>query len=251
MAEVGLGLVMLTQLEVGIGEEAVGVGLRGRVGQPPGGSHRDAPGGHLVVPVAPPVEVVVEGPGQLPGVGVEPGGGGLVDGGQQHGMFRGEPGQGPLMVGGIFRDGSGPARCEGDRVPMRVQQPGGGVGGVQVVVEHPVHRRVPLPVVVVGVCLLGGVGAQQVVAGVPARDVFSEQVRPGQLGQEHACLSRCDGGEAGHGGCGEVRAGVQAQQAEQPGGVGAQGPVGPREHGPDVRGQVTAVQGVQTSGALA
>src|SRR5256885_1228108 len=52
LTEVPLCLVVVTQLEVGIGEEAVGVGLCGRVGQAPGGSHGDAPGGHLVVPVS-------------------------------------------------------------------------------------------------------------------------------------------------------------------------------------------------------
>ena len=71
----------------------MGAGLRGRVGQPAGGGQRGVLGGGPVVPVPAPVEEVGEGPGQLPGVGVEPGAGGVVDGGQQHRVLGGEPGQ--------------------------------------------------------------------------------------------------------------------------------------------------------------
>src|SRR5262249_11420168 len=77
VAELGVGVVEATQPGVGAGEVAVGVSLCGRVGQPPGGGHRGAPGSGPVVPMPPSVEERPQGPGQLPGVGVEPGDGGM------------------------------------------------------------------------------------------------------------------------------------------------------------------------------
>jgi len=103
-------------------------------------------------------------------MGVEAGRG-PVDGGQQHGAFGGEPGRGLLMVGGLFRGDSGLGRCEIERVAGRVQQPFRGVRAVQVVVEHPVGGGVPLLLRIGGVGQVGGVGAQQVVEGVPAGGV--------------------------------------------------------------------------------
>jgi hypothetical protein len=117
-------------------------------------------------------------------VGVEPGGGGVVDGGQQRGVLGGEPVEGLLVVCGVFRGDPGLGWGEGDRVPVRGQQQGCGVGGVQVVVEDPVDGGVALGVGVVGVGEVGGVGAQQVVEGVPAGGGLGEQVCPGQLGQQ-------------------------------------------------------------------
>ena len=89
------------------------MGLRGRVGQPPRGGQRGLLGGGPVVPVPPPVEEVVEGPGQLPGVGVEAGGGGVVDGGEQHRVLGGEPGQRLLVVGELLRGDPGLGRRRG------------------------------------------------------------------------------------------------------------------------------------------
>ena len=97
--QLGVGVVEAAQPGVGAGEDAVGAGLRGRVAQPLGGGHRGPLGGGPVVPVPAPVEEGVEGPGQLPGVGVEPGGGGVLDGGEQHAVLGGEPGQRLLVVG--------------------------------------------------------------------------------------------------------------------------------------------------------
>ena len=126
----GVGIVVVAQLNIGAGEIAVGAGLRGRIGQPSGGGHGGVLGGGEIVPVPSPVEEAEEGPGQLPGVGVVPGGGGVVDGGEQDGVFGGEPFQGLLMVGGVFGGGAGLGRGEGDRVSDGVEEPVGGVGGV-------------------------------------------------------------------------------------------------------------------------
>src|SRR5262249_46203001 len=158
VVELGVGVVEAAQPGVGEGEVAVGAGLRGRVGQPVGGGHRGAADSGLVVPVPPPVGEGPQGPGQLPGMGVEPGRGGLVDGGQQHGVLNGEPVQGLLVVGGLLWGDVGCGRGEGDRVPGRVQQPVGGVRGVQVVVEDAGGGGAALLVGVGAVGQVGGVG---------------------------------------------------------------------------------------------
>src|SRR5262249_18722656 len=143
----------------GGGGGGVGADVRGGVGQPVGGGRRGPAGSGLVVPVPPPVEEGPQGPGKLPGVGVEPGRGGLVDGGQQHGVLEGEPVQGLLVVGGVLRGDVGCGRGEGERGPGRVQQPGGGVRGVQGVVQDGGGGGVALLVGVDAVGLVGGVGA--------------------------------------------------------------------------------------------
>src|SRR5262249_54778103 len=68
--------------------------------------------------------------------GVETGRGGVVDGGKQHGVLDREPVQGLLVVAGVLRGDTGYGRGEGDRVPAWVQQPYGGVRGVQVVIQQ-------------------------------------------------------------------------------------------------------------------
>ena len=72
---------------------------------------------------------------------------------------------------------------------MRVQQRGGGVCRVQVVVENAAYCRLALLFAVVAVGQLGGVGAEQVVQAVPAGGVFEEKVGVGQLGKKLAGLA--------------------------------------------------------------
>jgi hypothetical protein len=79
---------------------------------------------------------------------------------------------------------------------------------VQVVVQQSGGRGVAVLVGVEGVGEFGGVGAQQVVEDVPAGDVFGEQTRPGQLGQQPPGLRFRVGGEVGGGGGVDVWAGV-------------------------------------------
>ena len=52
-------------------------------------------------------------------------------------------------------------------------------GRVQVVVEHPADGGVALRFAAGVAGLLGGVGAQQVVQGVPAGETLGDQVRAG------------------------------------------------------------------------
>src|SRR5262249_58321980 len=93
-----------------------------------------------------------------------------------------------------------------------------------------------------------GVGGEQVVQGVPAGGGLDDQVGPGQLGYQRTYPSHRQGGEAGRGRGGDVGAGMQAEQPEQPRRVGRQCLVGPGEHGADVGGGVAGRQGVQASG---
>src|SRR4029453_6363871 len=88
-----------------------------------------------VMPVATPVQVGGEGPGQLPGMRVGSDAGGLVDDGEQYRQLGGEPVQCPLLVGEVFRSGAGLERGGTDLIAVRVEQPGGGVCGVQIVVQ--------------------------------------------------------------------------------------------------------------------
>src|SRR6202035_2595060 len=123
------------------------------------------------------------------------------------------------------------------------------VGGVQVVVEDTARCCVTGVAAVVCVGLFRGIGAEQVVEGVPAGNGFGEQVRAGQFVQQRARPVRWDRGEAGCGGDGDVRAWVQSQQPEQPRRVGAQGAVRPGEYRSDVGGQITTVEGGVGGGA--
>jgi len=104
------------------------------------------------------------------------------------------------VVGGLPGSGAGPGRGEGDRLLGWGQQVAGGGGGVQVVVEDPADGGVAAGLAAGVVGLLGGVGAQQVVEGVPAGDVLGDQVGAGQLAQQGAGLVLGAAGETGGGG---------------------------------------------------
>ena len=103
----------------------------------------------------------------------------------------------PLVIVGLPGGGAGPGRGEGHRLLCRVQQRGrhgrrcAGSG------RAPGQWRLAPVGVAVGVAgLLGGVGAEQVVEGVPAGDVLGDQVRAGQLAQ-HGVGPRAGRGRPG------------------------------------------------------
>src|SRR2546423_9755576 len=136
----------------------------------------------------------------------------MVDNGQQYRAFGGEPVEGLLTVAEAFRGDTGLYRGEGEPVPDGVEQSVGDVCAVQVVVEDAVGCGVALAVGVGGVREVDGVGTQQVMKDVPAGGVFDDQVGPVQFGQQRPGLRQRECGHAGRGGCGEVRAGVQADE---------------------------------------
>ena len=185
---VAASLIIVAEVGAGGRQEAAGYGLRGGVAQAGRGGQRRALGRGPFLPVPAALQEGRHGPGELPGVAVEPGPGGEGDGGEQDLVLGLEPGQGLPVIGGLLGGGAGPGRGEGDRLLGWVQQAGGAGGGVQVVVEHPADGGVALGLAVGVAGLLGGVGAQQVVEGVPAGDVLGDQVRAGQLAQQAAGL---------------------------------------------------------------
>ena len=75
---------------------------------------------------------------------------------------------------------------EGDRLAAGEKQSDCGVGGVQVVVKHPARGSAAFGLGIHRGGLLGGVGAQQIVEGEPARRVLGQQVNTGEFGQ---CLA--------------------------------------------------------------
>jgi hypothetical protein len=113
-------------------------------------------------------------PGELPGVAAGPAAVGEGNSGEQDLVLGLEPGQRLPVVGGRLGDGAGAGRGESDEVTYRMQQQGGLACGVQVVVEDPADSCLALGLAV-GVAGLGvGVGAEQVVEGIPARDMLGD-----------------------------------------------------------------------------
>jgi hypothetical protein len=98
---------------------------------------------------------------------------------------------------------------------------------------------------------IGGVGAQQVVEGVPAGCVLGDQVRVRQLVDQDPGPGRRERGEAGGCGGGDVRAGVQAEQPEHPCRSRTEILVGPGEHHPEAAGGIPGVQGVEAASFVA
>ena len=173
------------------------------------------------------------------------------DGGEQDLVLGLEPSQClPAIVGSLgvsTRSGRG----EGDLLPRWLQQEGGVNRRVQVVVQDPADRGFPVGRAVVDPGLIGGVGAQQVVEGVPAGCVLGDQAVAGQFTKQAAGLGLVDRGKAGGGADADVRAGVEAQQPEHAGRISAELPVGPGEHGMDADGWITGIQDVQAAGRVA
>lgn len=74
-------------------------------------------------------------------------------------------------------------------------------------------------VAVSGAGLLSGVGTQQVMDGIPAREMLGDQMGAGELGQQGAGAGLARACQAGDGGDADIGAGMQAQQPEQAGRV--------------------------------
>ena len=85
-----------------------------------------------------------------------------------------EPGQGALVIGKELRSDTGPQHGDVDRLTRRAQQEGGAVGSVQVVAKEPADRGLALGFAVAVAGLVGGVGAEQVVEGIPAGSMLGD-----------------------------------------------------------------------------
>jgi len=95
--------------------------------------------------------------------------------------------------------------------------------------------------------LFGGVGAQQAVLGITAGDVLGGQVGAGLARPSRTrAWNRGKASEAGGGRDAGIGARVQAEEMEQARGALAELGIGPGECGPDARGGIAAVQGIES-----
>ena len=243
--QVGVAVVEVGEIEVGTGEAAVGVRLRGPVAQPLGGGERRLLDGEPVLPVPLPVQEVGQAPRELPGVLVGPGTSGELHGVDEHPVFGSEPRERLVIRAEVLGGHARLGRRERALIPAGAQHERRRHRGVQVV--EPVRDGTPFGVAVLGGGEFARVGAQQVVIRVPAGHVLGEQVGAGQLGQRRAHLSRRHTGEARRGGGGDVRPRVQRKPPEQLRRVRAQPVVRPREHRPHVGGLVVTRERVEAA----
>jgi hypothetical protein len=192
-------LPVLAEHVVSTAEATVGMCLPAPVAKPGRGVQGEALHGDLVGQETLQVEVVPQRPGQLPGVNVESAGDSLLHGGEQHLVLGGEPRECLLAICDVLGADIRPVREHGDRVSRRVQQLVGGVRAVQVVVERPAYRLAPSDGCV-DPGQFGGVRAHQVVHGEPPGQMFGDQMRMVQLGEQSpGARQRCPG-HAGRGG---------------------------------------------------
>ncbi len=205
---------------------------------------RDDQYADLVLPVAASFEVRHQAPRQQPRMAAEPLRSRLTDRRQQHGVLRGEPGEGFLI--GRRRRGHDTGRRwrQVDRVAIGVQTPFGRPAGMQVVVEHPAHGR-GAACVVVGVGQLGGVHAQQVVHAEPMGHTLFDEMRGGEPTEPPAAFGQWHPEEARGGQIADVGADEQAEQPERGLVGGRQCPVRPREHRAQIQVGVAEVERVQ------
>ena len=95
------------------------------------------------------------------------------------------------------------------------------MGTVQIVIQGAGQSRPPVSSESVVRGQFGGVAAQQVVALVSAGRVLGDEAGPDQLDQAVGAPRPRDRCQAGGGGHGEIRAGMDGEQPEQPGGGGS------------------------------
>jgi len=114
LLEVDAGLVVLAEPTAGAPDACVSVGLAPPVTVTPCGVQGRVLGGGPVVQVPSPLEVDLERAGKLPGVGAPSGGGGQLDGCEQHRVLGLEPGPRRRAAGLPLRYYSGLGRGQGE-----------------------------------------------------------------------------------------------------------------------------------------
>jgi len=133
------------------------------------------------VPMSLPIEERCEGPGELPGVDVKPGVGGLRYSREHYCVLSLKPDQRLPIIREVFRYHPKLRGGQGESIAGWMQKQGRAVRGVQVVVQYPVHGRASLGVTIHGVGVVDSVGAQQVMEGEPAWGMLGDHPRVGQL----------------------------------------------------------------------
>lgn len=139
---------------------------------------------------------------------------GVLDGGHQVGTFGVQPRQRVGAVGEAHLRRLDVERWQGQPRLLRIQQPRGRVGDLQVPVQQPPQRRLPRLRLILLLGSLAGVEPQQVVKPEPAGGARLQQVRAGQPIQQLRGPPERDGGQRGGGRCGHLGAWHQSQQPE-------------------------------------
>lgn len=175
------GMTQFTQFAIGARDAAMRGSRTGQFLQPVRCRQRDVLRCDKTVPVAAPVQEVHQGPGDLPGVLVQTGGGCGRDRGFQARPLNFEPGQRLVIpFEGFWHDSQAPRR-QPNYFPMPVEDEGGGVPGAQIVVEYPANGSSALGVLALG--LLGGIRAQQIMQRETAGRVFGYEPGLSQFAQ--------------------------------------------------------------------
>lgn len=102
-----------------------------------------------------------------------------------------------------------------------------------------------------GIGQFGGVGAEEVVGGVPAGCGLGHEMGLEEFAEQLAGVREAESGETGGGGQGRVGARVQGEQPEEAGRVGGERVVGPGEHGPYVGCGIAVAEGRQPARVVA
>jgi hypothetical protein len=113
-------------------------------------------------------------------------------------------------IGEWFGSDAGGERGQVDRFVIWMQQERAVNGGVQVVVDQPADGGPALALTVMGAGLLGGVGAEQLVDGVPAGEVLAQYVGAAEFAEHLAARGLVQAGHAGSRVRGDVCAWMQA-----------------------------------------
>jgi hypothetical protein len=236
--------VLTAQQGIRAAEQPVRVCQPELVTGPAGGGQGRALGQGPVVQVPAPVEVRHECPGQLPRVLAQAAVHGLSDRGNQRRMLGLEPRERLRVVGRRFRAHSLRGGRQVNRPAPRIKVLASRVGGVQVVIQNPLNRRMADCLAVNGVGEFGRVGTQQVVAGVPAEPVLGEQAGSRQFAESGPGPPPGNPGHARGGRQRYVRTDMNAEQAEHRRGRRAQTAVGPGQHDAHAGGLVAGLERV-------
>jgi hypothetical protein len=184
-------------------------------------------------------------------VAVEPHLGGQADRGEQNLVFGFQPGHRLQRGGEAFGRNARQRRGDSDPVALRAEQEGRVMSGLQVMIQHPANGRIAIDGSAGDVSLLGGVGAEQVVKGIPALRPLGDQVGAGECVQCLPGLAHRDRCQAGGSRGGDIGARVQAEQAEHQARFGAKLLGGPAENSAEAGGFVSQVEDVETALGIA
>jgi len=126
------------------------------------------------------------------------------------------------MVGELLRRHSRPRGPRCDRLAVRSERHLGGIARMQVVMEEAVQGLMPVRVGINSFRQFCGVGADQVVKGVPSGPVLGDQSGAGQLGHQPVRLVGWSAEQAGGGSSRDVSGRLQRQQPEKAAGPRAE-----------------------------